>query len=61
MDAFSIYNQIMMDLTNQDKITFIIEEGLYCYKVMPFSLKNADATYQLLVNKIFAKNIGRIM
>ena len=39
MDAFSGYNQIMMDPSDQERITFITEEGLYCYKVMPFGLK----------------------
>ena len=61
MDAFSGYNQIMMDITDQEKTAFIIEEGLYCYKVMPFGLKNAGATYQRLVNKVFADKIGRSM
>ena len=28
------------------KTTFIIEWGTYCYKVMPFGLKNIGTTYQ---------------
>ena len=61
MDAFSSYNQIMMDSLDQEKTAFITEEGLYCYKVMPFGLKNAGATYQRLVNKVFADKIDRSM
>ena len=34
---------------------------MYYYKVMSFSLKNAKATYQRLVNKVFADKIGRTM
>ena len=33
----------------------------YCYIVMPFSLKNAGATYQRLMNKVFSDHIGKIM
>ena len=53
MDAFSGYNQIMMDEGDQEKTSFITSNRLFCYKVMPFGLKNAGATYQKLMNKMF--------
>ena len=53
MDAFSGYNQISMDLDDQEKTSFITGQGTYCYRVMPFGLKNAGATYQRLVNRMF--------
>lgn len=59
VDAFSIYNQISMALKYQDKTTFIMEEGLFCYRVMPFGLKNTGTTYQRLLNNIFIEQIGR--
>ena len=39
-------------------MAFITDRGLYCYRVIPFGLKNARATYQRLVNKIFAELLG---
>ena len=45
MDAFSGYNQIRMDEVDQEKTSFITNQGLFCYKVMSFVLKNAGATY----------------
>ena len=59
MDAFSRYNQIRMDEINQEKTSFVTSQGLFCYKVMPFGLKNARATYQRLVNHMFRPQIGR--
>ena len=50
MDAFSRYNQIQIAEEDQEKMAFITSQGLHCYKVMPFSLKNAGAIYQRLVN-----------
>jgi len=59
MDAFSRYNQIQMAEEDQEKIAFITSQGLYCYRVMPFRLKNVRATYQRLVNQMFNKQIER--
>ena len=59
MDTFSGYNQIQMMEGDQEKATFITSRGLFYYKVMPFGLKNAGATYQRLVNKMFHDQIGR--
>lgn len=53
MDAYSGYNQIQMDPADEEKTTFINKQGLYCYKAMPFGLKNVGAMYQRLVNKCF--------
>ena len=61
MDAFSGYNQILMKEEDQEKTAFVTSQGLYCYKVMPFRLKNVGATYQRLVNQMFSKQIGRNM
>ena len=61
MEVFSGYNQIIMDEEDQEKTAFITSQGLYCFKVMPFRLKNAGATYQRLVNKMFNKQIGKNM
>ena len=46
---------------NEEKIAFMTNELSYYYKVMPFGLKNAGATYQRLMEKIFADRIGRIV
>ena len=54
MDAFLGYNQIKMEEADQEKTSFVTSQGLFCYKVMSFGLKNAGATYQRLMNKMFA-------
>jgi len=61
MDAFSEYHQIPLYPEDQEKMAFITDRGLHCYKVMPFGLKNAGATYQRLVNKLFERLIGQTM
>ncbi|RVW52832.1 Transposon Ty3-I Gag-Pol polyprotein [Vitis vinifera] len=59
LDAFSGYHQILMSSADEEKTTFITPHGPYCYKVMPFGLKNAGATYQRLMTKIFKPLVGR--
>ncbi|KAM1720355.1 hypothetical protein ACFX12_022039 [Malus domestica] len=61
MDAYSGYNQILMNPPDQEHTAFTTNRGLYCYKVMPFGLKNAGATYQRLVNSMFVEQIGKSM
>ena len=45
MDGFLGYNQIKMASEDMEKTSFIIPWGTYCYKVIPFDLKNVGATY----------------
>ena len=59
--AYSGYDQIFIHIPDQEHISFITNCGMYCYKVMPFGLKNADATYQWLVNKMFKEQINKTM
>ncbi|KAL0395188.1 UNVERIFIED_CONTAM: hypothetical protein Slati_4485000 [Sesamum latifolium] len=59
MDASQGYHQIMLAPEEEKKVSFITSEGTFCYVAMPFGLKNAGATYQRLVDKIFRPQIGR--
>uniref|UniRef100_A0A2N9I3H5 Uncharacterized protein n=1 Tax=Fagus sylvatica TaxID=28930 RepID=A0A2N9I3H5_FAGSY len=59
LDAFQGYHQIPMNAADQDKTAFITPRGTYCYKMMPFGLKNAGATYQRMVTKMFGHMIGK--
>ena len=61
LDAFSEYHQIPMHPPDAKKKSFITPHGLYRYNVMPFGLKNAGATYQRLVTKMFRLLLGSIM
>ncbi|CAM8886700.1 unnamed protein product [Rhodiola kirilowii] len=53
MDCTAGYNQIHMAPEDQDATAFQTPKGIFCYKVMPFGLKNAGATYQRAMQKIF--------
>ena len=62
LDAFSGYHQIPMHPPDAEKTSFITLHGLFCYNVMPFGLKkNARATYQRLVTKMFRPLLGSTM
>ena len=53
MDGFSGYNQIKMALKDMENTTFVTQWGTFCYKVMPFGLKNVGATYQCAMVALF--------
>ncbi|CAJ2646924.1 unnamed protein product [Trifolium pratense] len=61
MDAYSGYNQIPMAVADREKIAFMTESGNYYYNVMPFGLKNAGATYQRMMNRVFRGEIGDML
>ncbi|PKU87057.1 putative mitochondrial protein [Dendrobium catenatum] len=53
MDGSSGYNQIKMAQEDERNTTFRTPIRIFCYKVMPFGLKNAGATYQRAMTRIF--------
>ena len=61
LDAYSGYNQIPMYPLDKEKTAFITEEANFYYEVMPFGLKNAGATYQRLMDKVFRHLIEKCM
>ncbi|CAL5202632.1 unnamed protein product [Lathyrus oleraceus] len=61
MDAYSGYNQIPMSPADKKHTAFMTPTGNYYYNVMPFGLKNAGATYQRMMNKVFKDEIGDML
>ena len=58
LDAFQGYHQIALALEDQEKTAFISLDANYHYTVMPFGLKNARATYQRMMTRMFRDKIG---
>jgi len=58
LDAYFGYSQIPMAASDMHKTAFITDDANYFYKVMPFGLKNAGATYQRLMDKVFSHLMG---
>ncbi|GJW36456.1 reverse transcriptase domain-containing protein [Tanacetum coccineum] len=44
---------------DEEKTAFYTDQGTYCYMRMSFKLKNAEATYQRLVDTAFQSQMGR--
>lgn len=57
MDVYFRYNQIKMYDPNMKVTSFIIDQGTYCKKVIPFGPKNTGATYQRFINRIFKEKL----
>ena len=57
MDAYYGYNQIPMAEEDKMKTAFMTESGNYYYNVMPFGLRNTEATYQCMMNKVYDKTL----
>ncbi|GJV25649.1 reverse transcriptase domain-containing protein [Tanacetum coccineum] len=59
LDAYKGYHQIRMAREYEEKTSFHTEQGTFCYEKMSFGLKNVGATYQLLMDNMFAGQLGR--
>ena len=59
LDAFQGYHQIALALKDREKTAFISLDANYHYIMMPFGLKNAGATYQRMMTRMFQDKIGR--
>jgi hypothetical protein len=59
LDAYLGYHQIPLYQPDQIKTSFITPYGSYCYITIPFSLKNAGATYQRTTQQCLQGQIGR--
>ena len=61
LDGYSGYNQIMVDLKDQEKTTFTCPHGTFAFKRMPFGLCNAPTTFQRCMTTIFSNLIENII
>ena len=58
LDAFQGYHQIALAIEDQEMTTFISPDTNYHYTVIPFGLKNVEATYQQMMTRMFRDMIG---
>ena len=61
LDAFQGYHQIALATEDQENMSFISPDANYHYTVMPFGLKNAGATYERMMSRMFREKIGHMM
>ena len=59
LDAFQGYHHIPLALDDQEKTAFVTPTRNYHYKVMPFYLNNAGATYQMMMTRMFEPHLGK--
>lgn len=59
INAYLGYHQIFIANENRKKTSFITKQGTYYYNVLSSDLKNARATFQRMINKVFTEQICR--
>lgn len=58
IDLMKGYYQVRLTDHAKEISAFVTPDGLYQYKVMPFGMKNAPATFQRLVNSVIRGLVG---
>ncbi|TYK20546.1 uncharacterized protein E5676_scaffold237G001340 [Cucumis melo var. makuwa] len=61
----SLFPKSRMTLSDEEMKAFRTPKGIYCYKLMPFGLKNVGPTYQCAIQKEFSdmlhKSLGALL
>lgn len=60
-NTFQGYHKISLVFKDKEKTSFILPKGNYHYTMMPFGLKNAGATYQRMVTRMFKGLVNKIV
>src|SRR6185369_12166536 len=58
LDCFSGYHQIFMKKSNEEKTSFTMLFGTYCYVRMPECLRNAGCTFNRTIIAVLDRNIS---
>jgi uncharacterized protein YktA (UPF0223 family) len=53
LDAYYGFHQIPMSKEDEKNTAFIIVDGLFCYVIIPYGLKNALPTFVRVMHKTF--------
>ena len=56
LDVASGFHQVLLKEEDRPKTAFKTPFGHYRFRVLPFGLANAPATFQAVVNKLFSQN-----
>lgn len=57
LDAYKGCHQIHMHRGDEEKTSFHMDMGTFCYTKMAFELKNVGAAYERLADKVFEPHI----
>jgi hypothetical protein len=61
LDVYSGYNQVLVDLEDQEKTTFTYPFGTFAYRRLSFGLCNAPTTFQRCMISIFSNMVERFI